>query len=529
MRNTRLQLFPLLRVAIVLIVGIFLGDALGGVVQVEVWQWLFLTMTTLMALSFVVCRRMPMVQSLLLIFVVVVCGSWRYAFCASQMDVDYISNDEYYEAVVAARPLVKPRSIKTVLLVTKGRLAGHQINAYFDKQSGAERLIVGDGLQMVSRLDNPVMSTNLSKTHFDYKRWLQVHDIVASTFVGSDNWQSEVVDMKSLSALQRYKIFFGRLREYILKRVSSRGFEDSVYSIIVAMSLGDKSSLSKDMRETYSVVGVSHVLALSGMHLGVIYALLSLLLLHRRFGLWQVMLGNIVILLAIWTYAVMVGGQTSIMRSAIMFTIITISNMLRSYNVSLNTFGMTLLIMLYANPLSLWDVGFQMSFLAVFGILMCNERLCKISTPKWLLSHKFLSWCWNMTKVSVAAQLSVAPLVMFYFGRFSCYFLIANFVAIPLATAIVCFSLLYFIMSPIGWLADFVATVLQYLATAMNTSMELMASLPGASIENVYINKIQLVSLYVVLTALYMLSYYAERFYRIEKGYSLKTYKYKKL
>lgn len=529
MRNTRLQLFPLLRVAIVLIVGIYLGDALSGVVQVEAWQWVFLAMTMLMVMSFVVCRRMPMVQSSVLILAIVACGCWRYAFCANQMNVDYTTNEEYYEAVVAAKPLVKSRSIKTVLLVTKGRLAGHQVNAYFDQQSGAERLMVGDGLQIVSRLDNPVMSSNLSKTHFDYKRWLQVHDIVASTFVNVDNWQSEVVDMKSLSPLQRYKIFFGRLRENLLKRISSRGFEDSAYSIIVAMSLGDKSSLSNELRDVYSVVGVSHVLALSGMHLGVIYALLSLLLLHRRFGLWQVLLGNIVILLAIWTYAVMVGGQTSIMRSAIMLTIITISNMLRSYNVSLNTFGMTLLIMLYANPLSLWDVGFQMSFLAVFGILMCNERLCKISTPEWLLSHKFLNWCWNMTKVSVAAQLLVAPLVMFYFGRFSCYFLIANFIAIPLATAIVCISLLYFIMSPIVWLADIVAAVLQSLATAMNVAMEFMASLPGASIENIYINKIQLVSLYVVIIALYMLSYYAERFYHIEKGYSLKTYKYKKV
>lgn len=132
------------------------------------------------------------------------------------------------------------------------------------------------------------------------------------------------------------------------------------------MALGDKSSLSDKLEEDYSVSGASHVLALSGLHLGIIYAILSLLLARRR---WQ-SVSQALILIAVWTYVFIVGMSASVVRSAIMLTVYSFVSLLNRNKMSLNTLSVAAVVILAGNPLFLYDVGFQMSFAAVLFIIL---------------------------------------------------------------------------------------------------------------------------------------------------------------
>ncbi len=156
------------------------------------------------------------------------------------------------------------------------------------------------------------------------------------------------------------------------------------------------------------------MLALSGLHLGIIYAILTLLMGGGRRWRW---LAQGIILTAIWTYVVLVGMPASVIRSATMLNICSVCLVLQRQQASVNTLAFAAIVMLLANPLNLWDVGFQMSFMAVLAIMVYYRSIYYLLP----LRHRLARWAWGMASVSIAAQLGTAPLVMYYFGRFSSF------------------------------------------------------------------------------------------------------------
>ena len=254
------------------------------------------------------------------------------------------------------------------------------------------------------------------------------------------------------------------------------------------MALGDKSALTKDLREVYAVTGASHVLALSGLHLGIIYTLLSLLIVGRR---WQ-MVSQMLIVLCIWAFVFLVGMSTSVVRSATMLTVYALLSLGYRDKMTVNTLAFTAIVMLMVHPLSLYDVGFQMSFMAVLAILVFMPLLEGLFPTEYLLSHQTVRWLWSMVAVSVSAQIGVAPLIAYYFGRFSTFFLLTNFIVIPAATLILW-------LSPVVLLFPSLAYLLLYIVKCLNTVLEQMAAWPGASIEALHPTVLQTVMIYVVI------------------------------
>ena len=166
--------------------------------------------------------------------------------------------------------------------------------------------------------------------------------------------------------IQRTQQYFLHKRSVLLQRLETAGLSDDQYAVVSAMALGDKSALTKELRETYSKTGASHILALSGLHLGIIYALLSMLVVGRR---WQ-MITQVAIILSIWAFVFLVGMSASVVRSAVMLTVYALLAIGHRHKMSVNTLAFTAIVMLLVTPKALFDVGFQMSFMAVFSILM---------------------------------------------------------------------------------------------------------------------------------------------------------------
>ena len=210
----------------------------------------------------------------------------------------------------------------------------------------------------------------------------------------------------------------------------------------------------------------------------------------------------------------MVGLPASAVRAATMFSLCSLVSMLNRDRMSLNTISFAAVVMLAANPLYLWDVGFQMSFMAVIGILVFYNPFYRCLSGRRVWGVRMFRRLWALTSVSVAAQLGVAPLIAYYFGRFSCYFILTNIIAVPLTTLIIYFTFILFALTPLPVLQGWAGEVLLRLVSWLNGGLELVASLPGASIDGIRMSVPRVALVYVIIACTYCLGIYAARLHR---------------
>ena len=296
------------------------------------------------------------------------------------------------------------------------------------------------------------------------------------------------------SRIERTQQYFLYQRSVLLQRLESSGLSDDQYAVVAAMALGDKSALTHELKDTYSKTGASHILALSGLHLGIIYALLSMLVVGRR---WQ-MISQVAIILSIWAFVFLVGMSASVVRSAVMLTVYALLAIGHRQKMSVNTLAFTAIIMLLISPQALFDVGFQMSFMAVFAILLFVPLFYRPFSAEYLMTHRVVNWLWGMVAVSIAAQIGVAPLIAYYFGRYSCYFLLTNFIVIPAATLILYLSLGTLLIPALG-------VLLANIVGLLNTTLLYISTIPGATIEGLHPSVMLTISIYGILFATYYL------------------------
>lgn len=295
-----------------------------------------------------------------------------------------------------------------------------------------------------------------------------------------------------LSKMERVRSQFLDLREKLLNRYRTQPVEDEQYAVLAAMTLGDKTALTKELRETYSVTGASHILALSGLHLGIIYFLLFRLTLGRR-HFW---FSQVIIILSIWAFAFLTGLSTSVMRSATMISVYALFSVAGRHRSPVNLLCFTAILMLLVNPASLYDVGFQMSFSAVLAILLLMPLFESFFPENYFVGRPVRRYIYNMVGVSVAAQIGVAPLIAYYFGRFSTYFLLTNFIVIPAATVILYGVLLVMVFPPFS-------TVLLWMVGILNKALGWISQMPCASIDGLHPSVFQICLLYIVFFCIY--------------------------
>ncbi len=537
--NGRIQSYPFFRIGMMLVGGILVADALRSVVASVEWQWLFVGILFLSLVAWFGLKAHPIVQTTLLLALLFTGGAWRMSCYEEGLECDFTGEQEDYEAVVVAPPLEKERSFKCVLFITDGRMRGKKVNAYFQKsvdravgssETPSLGLAVGDGIKVSSVFDNAEDGGAYNAGRFNYGRQLLVRGIAARTFVADGSWSRAVVNLGGMSSFGRLALHLQALRDRMLVRLRASGIAPDAYATIAAVTLGDKSALTAELRESYSKAGASHVLALSGLHIGIIYGFLSMIFLRRRISI----VGTALILVAIWLFAMMVGMGASVVRSVVMVTVYTLIMMLNSEKASFNGLLVAAVLILLWSPAALWDVGFQMSFVAVAGILACNSRVLRSHSYRVMLAKGGLWRAVSLVVVSVAAQIAVLPLVMYYFGRVPLLFIIANFVAIPLTTIIIYMTFLLLLTSPVVILANslsvcwqHVASGLGWLTQAQNSALSWVASLPCASVDGVHVNMLQLLLYYLFLVMLYWLSFYVENMYMSAHGFRLVERRYR--
>ena len=318
--------------------------------------------------------------------------------------------------------------------------------------------------------------------------------ILCFVVLGALLMQQAQQEPPQVSKLERSRNYFLSQRARLLDRLSENGVDGNVYAVVAAMTLGDKSQLTKELRETYTVTGAAHVLALSGLHLSIIYTLLSLFFCRQR---WQIV-SQVLIVISIWLFVFLVGMSSSVVRSAVMLTVYALLSLGDRNRMSVNTLAFTAIIMLMVHPLSLFDIGFQLSFLAVLSILIWYPVFEGVIPQSFLMSHRLVRWLWSLLAVSCAAQLGTAPLIAYYFGRFSSLFLITNLVVLPFAPLIIYLTLAVLFIPSLAY-------ILVYIVSALNGVLTFLASIPWVSIEALHPSILQIMMIYVIIAATYLL------------------------
>lgn len=505
-----LQLNPMLRWVGALIAGIVAADGLAHCVSANCWQWLLAGTVGLLLSTYLLHEeRRVWPQCLLLVAATFLLGATLQGRAQERLSVLVPNEAVEYEAVVSSEPQAKGKTARMDLLVTR---VGNRplprpvsVRASLLRDTATARwqsLHVGCGIRAYARFER--LRPMGHRSRFDYIRWAQVHGYQAQTFIYYSHWEPAVVSIRTLSIMQRARLKLLGFRQNLLRRFHALGLNDQQYAVVAAMALGDKSGLSQATKDSYAISGASHVLALSGLHLGIVYGLLTWVFGMRRRWLW---VGQGLTLTAVWSYVMLVGFPTSVVRSATMLTVCSVCLLLRRRRVSINTLALAALLMLMANPLNLWDVGFQLSFLAVLGILVYQRAFYRL----WHPSSRLLQWAWGITTLSLAAQLTTAPLVAYYFGRFSCYFLLTNLFVVLAAFFILYTTLALLLTLPFAVVAQGVAWVLAMEAGALNQVLTTMSTWPGASVEGINLTLWQVVALYVMLLSITVVVSYAWR------------------
>ena len=434
---------PLLIPALCLAIGIALGDHIPhGVPMLPV-------LLTAIAVT-LLAGRWPLVQSL----GVSLCFTLLGMTIASK-DGERLADGVWTEAVVASPPTEKPKTMMTDLLLPS---TGERRRCFIWKDERSQGLDVGDNLLVCIR---------------------------DSQFISRDSWHRGGDGFSHLSNIQRLRLRALQWRSTLVQRIISPDDDSDAQAVLAAMVLGDKSALSKELRTTYSATGASHILALSGLHLGIIYLLLTRLTLGRR-RMW---LTQVPVVLGIWAFALITGLSTSVVRAAMMISLYAVFSLGGRRQSPLGVLSFTAIIMLLFNSDSLYDIGFQLSFMAMLGILVFVPLFERMVSIRWLMEHRVVKWLMAMMTMSVAAQLTTAPLVAYHFGRFSTYFLLTNLLAIPIATLILYVAVATLIVPAI-------AGVLGWLAGVLNAVLGWVSGLPLASIEGLHPSLLQVAMMY---------------------------------
>ncbi|MDR1791863.1 MAG: competence protein ComEC family protein [Bacteroidales bacterium] len=409
----------------------------------------------------------------------------------------YQSCNNIFIGTITQTPSVSEKSVKLRIRLEKYRSndtffsCSTLANVYISRSPAAQNLKYGDKLIFKSNLQE--ISPPKNPYEFDYQRYLKVKSIYLYGFVANGRWQ--ILSENNGNWLFRMASV---LRGKMLNTLKKCNMSDGEYGATAAILLGYSESLDYYLQQSYANAGASHILCVSGMHLGIIYMIMSVLLGFLNKNKFQKILRTFLLLLIIWFYACLTGLSPSVLRAATMFTFMALAGIMERKSNSYNSLLVSMLVLLLIEPLLLFEVGFQLSYLAVFGIVWLQQRLDKLWTPK----NKIVKYFWGIVTVSLAAQLFTAPLATFYFHQFPNYFLLTNLLIITLVPVIIGLGIVVLLSS--FWLPLFTvfAFLLKFVVKIMNFTVTSIDALPFSVSENIPLSNGQMLFLYLIIILL---------------------------
>jgi competence protein ComEC len=292
-------------------------------------------------------------------------------------------------------------------------------------------------------------------------------------------------------------------RQKLLLRLQKYAPSQELYAIAAALLIGYDDDLSGESRDDFSRAGAMHILCVSGLHVGIIFLILNIVLkqtLRKKKLRW---LRYVLLLSGLWSYAFITGLSPSVMRATVMLSFVVTGNELERYTSVYNSISASALLLLFINPMLLFSIGFQLSYAAVIAIIALQKPIAALITPK----NKILRKCWEILAVSIAAQAGTFALAAYYFHSFPTLFLITNLVVIPLASLILYTGIIYLALASIPVVSNFAGTAFYFLIDVLRRFTGAVAVVPHSAIHNINLSAMQTVIIAVVIISVTYLIY----------------------
>jgi competence protein ComEC len=382
-------------------------------------------------------------------------------------------------------------SVDYLLHDNSSKIVMGKIIIYFKKNRAPRQLSYGS--QIIFKKPLQEIKNSGNPGGFNYKRYSLFQGITHQVYLEEDEF--EILGSKKEKWLPA---FIFRVRDGVINILRSNIKGNKELGLAEALLIGYKDDLDQSLVQSYTNTGVVHVIAISGLHLGLIYWLLFQLLkpLQKRKKLgW---LRPLVIITGLWLFSLLAGAQPSVLRSALMFTCIVLGEGYTKRTSIFNTLSLSAFILLCINPYWLWDVGFQLSYAAVLSIIIFMRPVYN-----WFyFRNKAIDFLWKLNAVTLAAQILTVPISIYHFHQFPSYFLLTNFVAVPLSSLILIGEIILCMISFIPVVALFVGKLLQRLIWAMNSYIERVEAIPFSLWDGLQTSILQAILLIAAVAAI---------------------------
>ena len=403
---------------------------------------------------------------------------------------------QFIGGTVISTPKTGPKTIRFVFDGTAGRpdkksLPGKNLAAdtgffrekmmvYIRLDSFSKQIRAGDYL--VFRATPRLIVPGANPYEFDYPSYYRSMGICRQIFVSKENWKTATPgvseDRTHGTGVRKARIKAQNYWERLFRRAGLQGESLAVAS---ALTLGITEGLDAEIRQSYTASGASHLLSVSGLHTGIVAAVLMTLLgFMKRMRRWS-WLREIMVIAGIWAYAWLTGFSSPVNRSALMFSLFIAGKRASPDHDAIHTVAVSAFFLLILKPFNLFDIGFQLSYAAVSAIILLHAPICGLIPVK----NRFLRKIRDLCVVSVTAQLGTLPLCLAYFHQFPVYFLLTNLVVVPLTGLIVWGSVVLWMTSPVTFLFTPAATLFRTLMHILNGFVREVESWPGSVLENI--------------------------------------------
>ncbi|RTY92442.1 ComEC/Rec2 family competence protein [Flavobacterium sp. GT3R68] len=364
--------------------------------------------------------------------------------------------------------------------------ASGKILLNFHKNKVPIKLPIGSHLQIRGLIYRHRIPLNPNQ--FDYGRYLTNKSVLAQMYTNYSEVKMCGID-KSIWFYSDY------LREKIIANLQKSHFQKEELNVITALILGQQQEISQEILHDYQFAGAIHILSVSGLHIGFIMLFITFLLKP----LSKNRLGNsvrlIVILVTLWGFAVIAGLSPSVVRSVTMFSFVAVGMHLKRSTNIFHTLLVSILLILLFQPSFLFDVGFQLSYVALFFILWLQPLL----TTLWLPKYKISQYLWDIVTVSFAAQIGAFPLSIYYFHQFPGLFFVTNLIVIPFLSVIMALGVLVMVLALFNYVPEILVKLLEICVSYLNKIIGWVASFEQFIIQDIPFNSYMLISSYFLI------------------------------
>ncbi|MFT3678495.1 MAG: ComEC/Rec2 family competence protein [Chitinophagaceae bacterium] len=415
---------------------------------------------------------------------------------------------ETLELILETPAVQRPNSWKAQARMT--RLIAHNkmqqahglLWIYFVRDSSFTGLPAGT-LLLTRATPQPVTGTG-NPGAFDYARYSLFNGITHQLYLQPGDYICIPGNYNT-----RFSQWLTRWRNWIIQTLEKYIPGKKEAGLAEALLIGYKDNLDRELVQSYTNTGIVHIIAISGLHLGLIYWLLqkACTVLPQR-GRWR-WLSPLLQITALWIFSLLAGAQASVLRSAVMFTILILGQSISRKHAIYNSLALAAFLLLCYQPYWLWDIGFQLSFLAVASLILFMQPIYQLIYLKW----KAFDLIWKMCAVTLAAQLLTLPICLYQFHQFPNYFLIANLLIVPLSSLILIGEILLCLAALLPAAAAVAGTTLSWLIWLMNETVQYIERLPYALTRSIQLTAMEAAGLMLLLVLAAMAWLKRSRYY----------------